>query len=111
MENNEIIIHIKYIISNCHIEMIIINIKYISNCHNEFPLNKCLTDSFLHIKSKFEKSFKNEKQIWEDYKYIHNKDIKLKNYAEKSEEILKQFEAHFNLIYEDAKKVYERRNE
>lgn len=99
MENNEIIIHIKYIISNRHIE-----ITY------DFPLNNNLIDNLLYIKSKFEKSFKNEKQIWEDYKYIHNKDIKLKNYAEKSEEILKQFEAHFNSIYEDAKKVYERRN-
>jgi hypothetical protein len=102
MENNEIIIHIKYIISNRHVE-----ITY------DFPLNNILVDTILYIKNKFEKSFKDEKQIWEDYKYIHNKEIKLiyrDSFLSYQDDFLEQLESHFNSIYEDAKKVYERRN-
>lgn len=86
-------IQIQYIISNCHIEI-------------KHPLPDILFPLWL-IKDKFENSFKNKKQIWENYKYIHEKEVNVtKDYL-----ILEQLYSHFNSIYEDAKKVYERRNE
>lgn len=104
-EYKEPVIYIEYIISNCHIE-----IKYSvpENKPDEFYNGIKLV--FEYIELKFKNSFKTEKQIWEDYKYIHNKEIKLKDYWQKSKEIIKLCESHFNSIYEDAKKVYERRN-
>lgn len=103
------VIYIQYIISNCHIE-----IKYSlpKNLSDEHPYT-FQEIFFEYIKNKFEKSFKDEKQIWEDYKYIHNKEIEITKDKEDKTNFCKismDLDSHFDLIYEDAKKVYERRN-
>lgn len=109
-EYKEPVIYIEYIISNCHIE-----IKYSlpEDVINEHPyvFQEII---FEYIKNKFEKSFKDEKLIWEDYKYIHNKEIEVTKNKENQTGFCKismDLDSHFDSIYEDAKKVYERRNE
>jgi hypothetical protein len=69
----------------------------------------CLIEKY---KSKFKKSFKEEKHIWEDYRYIHNLKIEdVDTFEECVDKIEKGLESHFDYIYKDAKKVYERRME
>lgn len=107
-EYKEPVIYIEYIISNCHIE-----IKYFLPTNlEESKANVFQTMFFEYIKRKFENSFKDEKQIWEDYKYIIKKQIDL-IISTDGFVILdsNELDSHFDSIYEDAKKVYERRNE
>jgi len=75
---------------------------------DETMLNLCLL--LEKYKSKFKKSFKEEKHIWEDYRYIHN--LKIEDISDECfDKIEKGFKSHFDYIYKDAKKVYERRME
>lgn len=106
-EYKEPVIYIEYIISNCHIE-----IKYCLPTNlEESKANVFQTMFFEYIKRKFENSFRDEKQIWEDYKYIIKKQIDLVISTD-GFVILdsNELDSHFDSIYEDAKKVYERRN-
>jgi hypothetical protein len=107
-EHKKPIIYIQYIISNCHIEIKYSLPKNLSDKH-PYTFQEVI---FEYIKNKFEKSFKDEKQIWEDYKYIHNKEMEVtKEDQTDFYKISMDLDLHFNSIYEDAKKVYERRNE
>lgn len=109
-EYNEPIIYIEYIISNCHIEIKYSLPKNLSDEHF-YTFQEIL---FVYIKNKFEQSFKDEKQIWENYKYVHNKEIEFTKDKENQNNFCKfsmDLDSNFDSIYEDAKKVYERRNE
>jgi len=93
------IITITWIIANRHID-----IKY------SIPIDSdCIREYYTYlesIKDLFKSKFKNEKEIWEDYKYVHTFKLELN-----SDKIEKELESNFDWVCKDAKKVYERRLE
>jgi hypothetical protein len=89
------IITITWIIANRHID-----IKY------SIPIDREYYTYLESIKDLFKSKFRNEKEIWEDYKYIHPFKTELN-----PDKIEKELESNFDWVCKDAKKVYERRNE